>query len=720
MKILSFNTLGFVIAIFSILITFAVSEIYFRVKIPDVVAKRNAIAMYYNSMEYHPVLGRVLKKGYSGRIKQSVIDFKVKFNSKGLRDREFEYEKPESIIRILVLGDSFTYGYGVENKEAYPKVLERILKQHNKNNIEVLNAGVSGWGTWQEKEFLKTTGIKYEPDIILVGYYLNDVFDTQSFSRGMKTPLYYWEKEQAFLRKIVENNYLLKFDFYMSEYSYLYLFLKDRFYILIQKFDDLQNVVGEISNPNYTIPGGDNLNIADLNYQVTEYGEIVSWKAFSMAKAKVKLKVWRNIGGNLHMVGESEMVDLVMGNNSFELKNRISINPGDYLGFYSTKSSFTRNVPYKGKEKVYVYGDSNIIPLNTNAHDRAAGYSFKAYYETYPEIENDPVNEEEKILGEIIQPDYQKSRADAELSIVDLNYQAPENGSITTWKIYSMAEGKAKLKIWRLLDGNLKQIGESRLEDIEIGYNNFTLNENIQIITGDFLGFYTTMGNIPHNIPSKGGRKYYARGDVNSIALNTSNNDLAANFTIKAYFVPLVEKMGSSVSASNENILEKNSSEITAENSGNTGAKKQIDPPISFKSNTHYEESFPQFRETYSAELEEARIKTIDYLEGIHKIGVDAGAKVYVVYIPHFLEVNREKDVPSSWSRTGKINRDKPHTLFYEWLDNKKIKYIDIVDSLKNSQKESLYLYDGHFDKNGQEATAEAIFEEMEKRGEFK
>lgn len=89
-----------------------------------------------------------------------------KINSKGLRDREFEYVHSGS--RILVLGDSYVFGWGELIENTYPKLLENIL------NCEVMNAGIYGYNTVQESEFLKREGMKYGPDLVILGFVMND------------------------------------------------------------------------------------------------------------------------------------------------------------------------------------------------------------------------------------------------------------------------------------------------------------------------------------------------------------------------------------------------------------------------------------------------------------------------------------------------------------------------------------------------------------------
>ena len=120
----------------------------------------------------------------------STINQPLSINSKGLRDREYPYQKPAGTKRILVLGDSYTWGYGVGNKEIYTEVLEQTL-QDKYPHYEVLNAGVSGWGTDQQYLFLITEGLKYSPDLVIVSHFINDLDEIlQTESYGLQKPIY--------------------------------------------------------------------------------------------------------------------------------------------------------------------------------------------------------------------------------------------------------------------------------------------------------------------------------------------------------------------------------------------------------------------------------------------------------------------------------------------------------------------------------------------------
>lgn len=109
------------------------------------------------------------------------VDFRthVHINRHGLRDREISYAR-SAAARILVLGDSFTAGIGVDRDQTYVKLLERRLTEGAAADaqVEVLNAGVPGWGTDNALLYYRHEGWKYHPDLVLLAFdTLNDPFE---------------------------------------------------------------------------------------------------------------------------------------------------------------------------------------------------------------------------------------------------------------------------------------------------------------------------------------------------------------------------------------------------------------------------------------------------------------------------------------------------------------------------------------------------------------
>jgi lysophospholipase L1-like esterase len=99
-------------------------------------------------------------------------------NSAGFRDHEYEPEKPEDTYRILALGDSTTAGNGIRDVgKTFTKILERELNASGRShrNFQVLNMGVGGYQTMQEVETLRTKGLAYDPDLVIVTVCENDL-----------------------------------------------------------------------------------------------------------------------------------------------------------------------------------------------------------------------------------------------------------------------------------------------------------------------------------------------------------------------------------------------------------------------------------------------------------------------------------------------------------------------------------------------------------------
>jgi lysophospholipase L1-like esterase len=95
-------------------------------------------------------------------------------NQDGIRDRDFSRTKSSGAFRIAAVGDSGTFGLGLELKDTWPKQLETEL-QKTRSQIEVINFGVMGYNTTQEAERIQEKVLGYSPDLIIIGYCLNDI-----------------------------------------------------------------------------------------------------------------------------------------------------------------------------------------------------------------------------------------------------------------------------------------------------------------------------------------------------------------------------------------------------------------------------------------------------------------------------------------------------------------------------------------------------------------
>lgn len=114
--------------------------------------------------------GYRLKPGFRGTISNRVeFDHSVAINGQGLRGPEI-LPKPEGMLRVLALGDSFTFGVGAEEDQTYPALLEEILTRAGRP-VHVLNAGVPGYGVPAAVAWFERHGKAFDADVVLLGFF---------------------------------------------------------------------------------------------------------------------------------------------------------------------------------------------------------------------------------------------------------------------------------------------------------------------------------------------------------------------------------------------------------------------------------------------------------------------------------------------------------------------------------------------------------------------
>jgi hypothetical protein len=98
-------------------------------------------------------------------------------NRLGFRGGELQPEKPPGTLRLVFLGDSFTFGEGVRDADTYAESSRALLSAHATGlplRVEALNLGVGGYNTSDEERMLRTVAMAYSPDVVVLGYVLND------------------------------------------------------------------------------------------------------------------------------------------------------------------------------------------------------------------------------------------------------------------------------------------------------------------------------------------------------------------------------------------------------------------------------------------------------------------------------------------------------------------------------------------------------------------
>ncbi len=166
---------------------------------------RTAYKNYRSIIQLDPLCARFDKEiGYTlkpGHCVFSNIEFKNDYfiNSQGLRDTEEALHKPQ----VIVLGDSFSMGWGVNQQETYAKVLER------ESGLKVLNAAVSSYGTAREMMMLRrldTSALKY----LIIQYYENDYWEN----------VIYYINRNSLPQDFMERNYRAAVTQYRAQKSY--------------------------------------------------------------------------------------------------------------------------------------------------------------------------------------------------------------------------------------------------------------------------------------------------------------------------------------------------------------------------------------------------------------------------------------------------------------------------------------------------------------------
>ena len=121
--------------------------------------------------------GRRLRANMSVTIERHQLGgqrIEIRTNSLGYRNRELA---PKAATRILFLGDSITFGDYLHEEETFVRRVELLARAHH-DDWETINAGVGSISLQTELAILKETGLSTQPDIVVVGFYLNDFWES--------------------------------------------------------------------------------------------------------------------------------------------------------------------------------------------------------------------------------------------------------------------------------------------------------------------------------------------------------------------------------------------------------------------------------------------------------------------------------------------------------------------------------------------------------------
>lgn len=220
--------------LFALFILEIAVRIFIPVTKPTMITKKVTPADIKKPLEF-------LQPFFEGTFLSAEYTTEIKTNSEGFRDIEHELAKGDGIFRIVVAGDSFTFGLGVEANQTYPKILQDLLneKSIDKNlRYEIFNMGIAGIGTQEELEILKY-GLRYKPDLILLGLFVeerwnpgngNDLYDNfKKWQRAKDEKLITKGEAGLFLRSKTKSvDYLNSFQRFLAKNSEVYFLLMTR------------------------------------------------------------------------------------------------------------------------------------------------------------------------------------------------------------------------------------------------------------------------------------------------------------------------------------------------------------------------------------------------------------------------------------------------------------------------------------------------------------
>jgi len=298
------------------LIIYAVAEIVVRL-----LYKQDAALFprYHTDAQYGDFTMRRLRPDSEFWYTSQDGTWKTITNSKGLRNsREFSYEKPDDVVRVITLGDSHTQGYEVRQGFTYSAIIE---KQLNKLGVraEVINTGVSGFSTAEELVYLENEGVKYKPDYVVLGFFANDYEDNikAGFFKLHEDESISIEKHEHIPGVRIQNFiYAIPLVKWLSENSYFYSLVFNKTWLA---FKDLLARSAEKKVSEYAVPTQQDFS----NYQSDLTMALIKRMYVFCTKNNIRLVIlnipWIGEDGNIisSIATENDQRIIIENSNAF-------------------------------------------------------------------------------------------------------------------------------------------------------------------------------------------------------------------------------------------------------------------------------------------------------------------------------------------------------------------------------------------------------------------
>ena len=281
---------------------------------------------------------------------------KVEINSKGWNDFERQYNKPQNVVRVAIVGDSFIEALQVPKTDSVASKLESWLDVNCKYKMddiryEVLSFGASGWGTTQMHLAIKNEVIQYDPDFVIMAFFPGNDLKNNIYELELNSNRPYFK---------IENGSLIQSSFPTINNSFkrsAYTFLRDNFLMIQLIREPIVNIFWEFSreekikesNSESKSNYSDRLELIDrgtwgndLDNEFVEY----SWNLFESILLKTKEDLNdKNIEFIALVVSRGEVVD--------NRKNEVEQ--------WAIKNNYS-NIFYP-EDRVENFGKKNDIPV---------------------------------------------------------------------------------------------------------------------------------------------------------------------------------------------------------------------------------------------------------------------------------------------------------------------------------------------------------------------
>lgn len=143
----------------------------------DAVLRAGSLKYRFNPYQRDAELGYALRPNWETVHAGEDFTVRVRTNELGLRGEPLRSDTERQSLRILFAGDSYAFGFGVEEHESFPARVGELVSVALGRSVEVLNSGVPGWASDQYMLYLRRRGLALDPDLLIVAIMQNDVAD---------------------------------------------------------------------------------------------------------------------------------------------------------------------------------------------------------------------------------------------------------------------------------------------------------------------------------------------------------------------------------------------------------------------------------------------------------------------------------------------------------------------------------------------------------------